>query len=72
MQDRGIRLPTLFTQIDFEGGGGVAAECKLPLAPVRVLSIAPRDNAKSLHALWPIRATTSQLRQSGRLSCRHV
>ncbi len=33
----------------------VGAECKLPLGPTRVLSIASRANVKSLHALWPIR-----------------
>ncbi len=44
----------------------VAAYCKLPLAPARVLSIASRANAKILHALWPVRAPTSRLRQSER------
>ncbi len=37
----------------------VAAECKLSLAPARVLAIASRANAKSLHELWPIRTPTS-------------
>ncbi len=41
-------------------------DCKLPLAPARVLSIASRANAKSPHALWPIRASTFRLRQSER------
>ncbi len=44
----------------------VAAECKL------LLSTASRANAKSLHALWPIRTPTSRLRQSGRVSCPHA
>ncbi len=44
----------------------VVAACKLPLAPVRVLSIASCANAKSLHARWPIRAPTFRLRQSER------
>ncbi len=33
----------------------VAAECKLPLTPLRMLSIASRGNAKSLRELLPIR-----------------
>ncbi len=33
----------------------IAAERKLPLAHARVLLIASRANAKSLHVLWPIR-----------------
>ncbi len=45
---------------------GCSSECKLPLAPARVLSIASRANAKSLHALWPIRVPTFRLRQSER------
>ncbi len=40
----------------------------MPLAPARVLSIAARAHAKSLHALWPIRAPTCRLRQSERCS----
>ncbi len=44
----------------------VEADCKLPLAPTRVLSITSRANAKSLHAVWPIRAPTFHLRQSER------
>ncbi len=44
----------------------------LVAAPARVLSIAACANTKSLHALWPIRAPTFQLRQSGRESCRHA
>ncbi len=35
--------------------GLVAAECKLPLAPARVVSTASRGNPSSLHALWPIK-----------------
>ncbi len=35
-------------------------------APARVLSNASRANAKSLYALWPIRAPTFRLRQSER------
>ncbi len=48
------------------GTGFVAADCKLPLALVCVLSVASRANAKSLHALWPIRERTACLRQSER------
>ncbi len=40
-----------------------AAECKLPLARAGVLLCA---NAKSLHALWPIRTPMSRLHQSER------
>ncbi len=36
----------------------VVVACKLPLALASVLSIAARAHAKSLHALWPIRAPT--------------
>ncbi len=40
-------------------GEYVVAACrKLSLALARVLSIAARGHAKSLHALWPIRALT--------------
>ncbi len=46
----------------------VLAACKLPLALAHVLSIAARAHAKSLHALWPIRAPTFRLRQSERHS----
>ncbi len=42
----------------------VAADCRLPLVNVHVLSIASRANAKSLHTLWTIRAPTFRLRKS--------
>ncbi len=53
--------------------GAAVADCKLPLAPTHVLSIASRADVKSLHALGPIRAPTFRLHQAERcLSCRHA
>ncbi len=57
-----------------------AAECKQPLSPARMLSIAPcmraidifsHERQKRTHTLTNHNAT-AHLRQSGRVSCRHA
>ncbi len=64
-----IFRPTSFpssSDLQFRHNPNTVADCKLPLAPARVLKIACRANSISLHALWPIRAPTFRLRQSER------
>ncbi len=61
----GTLLYSILTKCDAYGER-CRNECKLPLAPARVLSITSHADAKSLHALWPIRAPTFHLRQSER------
>ncbi len=52
-----VRVPArLIPQILSNKSGLVAAQCERPLVPARILSIASRANANSLHALWPIKA----------------